>query len=527
MKFLRFVRVFCVFAFAVLATMPVAQGQLHFAEAVPYGSGGIFANSVAVADLNGDGKLDLVVGNGCQTPNQTGGCPGQLGEVSVLLGNGDGTFQPAISYSSGGYQGFSLAVGDVNGDGRPDLVVTEQCQTLACNNGGVSILLGNGDGTFQAALTYSSGGDQPMSVAIGDLRGNGKVDLVVANFGLAFGNIASVGVLLGNGDGTYQPVTTYDSGGYNPISVAIADVNGDGHPDLVAANWCGNGNCGEDGTVSVLLGNGDGKFEPAVAYDSGGRLPESVAVADLRGNGTLDLVVANVVSGGGNSGSDVVGVLLGNGDGTFQPAVSYSAGGNGNDALAVGDVDGDGIPDVVVVEECRSPISGRGKCFGGGRLGMLLGKGDGTFQDAIGHGSGGRFGASVAVRDVNSDGRPDLLVMNGSATKGDGSNSSVAVLLNRTSNPTKTTLTSLPNPARVGQSITFTATIASTPPVPNGELVTFYNGETNLGTGTTTNGVASLATSFVKAKTCTINASYPRDAFHKKSSGTVKEVVNP
>lgn len=527
MKFLRFVRVFSVFVFAVLATMPVAQGQLHFAEAVPYSSGGIYANSVAVADLNGDGKLDLVVGNGCQTPNQTGGCPGQLGEVSVLLGNGDGTFQPAISYSSGGYQAFSLAVGDVNGDGHPDVVVTNQCQTLACNNGGVSVLLGNGDGTFQAALTYSSGGDQPTSIAIGDLRGDGKVDLVVTNFGVAFGNIFSVGVLLGNGDGTFQPVVIYDSGGYNPISVAIADVNGDGHPDVVAANWCGDGNCGEDGTMSVLLGNGDGKFEPAVAYDSGGRLPESVAVADLRGNGILDLVVANVVSVGGDSGSDVVGVLLGNGDGSFQPAVSYSAGGNGNDALAVGDVNGDGIPDLVVVEECRSPISGRGRCFGGGRLALLLGNGDGTFQQAIGHGSGGFGGTSVAIRDVNGDGRPDLLVTNSEATKGDGNHSAVAAVLNKTSYSTQTTLTSSSNPSRVGQSITFTATIASTPPVPNGELITFYNGETNLGTGTTTNGVASLSTSFFKAKTYTIKASYPRDAFHKKSSGTVKQVVNP
>jgi hypothetical protein len=391
------------------------------------------------------------------------------------------------------------------------------------------VLLGNGDGTFQAALTYSSGGDQPASVAIGDLRGDGKVDLVVANVGLAFGNIYSVGVLLGNGDGTFQPVVTYDSGGVNPISVAIADVNGDRHPDLVAANWCGDGSCyqGGDGTVSVLVGNGDGKFQPAVAYDSGGRSPESVAVADLRGNGTLDLVVANVFSGEGDSDADAVGVLLGNGDGTFQPTVSYSAGGGGIDAVAVGDLNGDGVADIAVIEECRGLRQDRQRCFGEGRLALLLGNGDGTFRQTIGHGSGGFGGTSVAISDVNRDGRPDLLVTNSEATKDNGNHSAVAVVLNKTSYSTQTTLTSLPNPSQVSQSVTLTATITSTLPIPNGEIVTFYNGGTNLGRGATTNGAASLTTSFPKAKTYTIEAKYSSDAFHKKSSGTVKQAVNP
>ncbi len=157
---------------------------------------------------------------------------------------------------------------------------------------------------------------------------------------------------------------------------------------------------------------------------------------------------------------------------------------------------------------------------------MLLGNGDGTFQSPQKFSSGGYEGSAIAIGDVNGDGRPDLIVTNACGS-GCGTDGSVAVLLNETYYASKTGLTSSPNPSQVNQTVTFTATMTSTPPVPNGEVVTFYNGKTELGTGATTNGVATLNTSFSKAKTYTIKAKYPGDAFHKASSGTVKLVEQP
>lgn len=276
---------------------------LNFANVVDYGSGGSGAYSVAVADVNGDGNPDIVVANECGINDCTSG------DVAVLLGNGDGTFQTAVAYDSGGYQTRSVAVADVNRDGRPDLLVTSCCG----DQGIVGVLLGNGDGTFQPVVTYDSGGSYPLTVAVADVNGDGNLDLVVAN-----ANSDAVGVLLGNGDGTFQAAVSYGSGGTDTNSVAVADVNGDGKPDLLAVNSCSSdNNC--NGSVGVLLGNGDGTFQPVVPYDSGGSGAMSVAVADVNGDGKLDLICAN----DGTVGT--VGVLLGNGDGTFQTPVTYNS----------------------------------------------------------------------------------------------------------------------------------------------------------------------------------------------------------
>jgi FG-GAP-like repeat len=147
---------------------------LNFANAVGYGTGG-FPMSVAVTDVNGDGKLDIVVAN-CGPSNST--CDGTAGTVVVLLGNGNGTFQNDVSYSSGGYDTTAVAVADVNGDGKPDLIVANSCADSTCStDGSVGVLLGNGDGTFKTAVTYDSGGMKTDSVAVADL-GNGKLDVL-------------------------------------------------------------------------------------------------------------------------------------------------------------------------------------------------------------------------------------------------------------------------------------------------------------------------------------------------------------
>jgi hypothetical protein len=512
---------------------PLPKAHLHFGNPTASDSGGPSTNSVAVADLNGDGKLDLVVTNECQSVN----CDAP-GEVAVLLGNGDGTFQPAVTYGTGAYYADSVTVGDMNGDGKPDLLVANLCSGTFCTfgtngSGMIGVLLGNGDGTFQPVVTYSSGGVFAFSVATADLKGDGKLDLVVANNCRDnYCEDGSVSVLSGNGDGIFQPAITYDAGGYDTDSVLIADVNNDGHPDLIVSNFCESNQCGPNsfGTVGVLLGNGDGSFKPGVNYVSNDSYAYSVAVADLRGNGKLDLVMANQCQGNrggfGCPTSNVVDVLLGNGEGTFQAAITYLPTGWEHDSVVIGDVNGDGYPDLVVVNECQHS-SRIGDCVGTGQVSVLLGNGDGTFQAPVKFGSGGYRGSSIAIGDVNGDGRPDIVVTNAEASAGNYNNGSVAVLLNETSYTTKATLSSSANPSHINQTVTFTAAITSNPPLPNGEMVTFYSGKTKLGTGVTANGLASLSTSFSKLGTYSIKAKYPGDAFRKASSGLMTQVVNP
>jgi hypothetical protein len=270
-------------------------------------------------------------------------------------------------------------------------------------------------------VTYVSGGlggSNPDSVAVADVNGDGKADLVVTNYEMVNYLAKTVGVLLGNGDGTFQPVVSYGSGGVIPLSVAVADVNGDGQPDLLVANfWASFQN--PNGTVGVLLGNGDGTFQSTVAYATGGtggpNSGGSVAVADVNGDGKLDLLTAN-------EGNATVGVLLGNGNGTFQPVVTYSSGGNGANSVAVADVNGDGNPDLLVATSLSTTV------------GVLLGNGDGTFQSAVTYSSGGlNRASSVAVADVNGDGKPDLLA--GTCNSSSCFVGAVSVLLNNSQPP--------------------------------------------------------------------------------------------
>jgi len=336
-----------------------------------------------VADVNRDGKPDVVVANILGGP------------LGILLGNGDGTFQPAFGVGSAA---FSVAVADLNGDGKPDLVVTTLTST-------VGVLLGNGDGSFGPEVPYDSGGFVSTSVAIADVNDDGKPDLVVTNEeGEVFGGL--VDVLLGNGDGTFQPAVTYASGGGDAWSIAVVDVNGDGKPDLVVANVCSQTSCSTHGVVTVLLGNGNGTFQTAATYDSGGFQAFSVAVADVNGDGKLDVAVVNVAS-------DNVGMLLGNGNGTFQSAVTYAPGGtlgNGPQSVALADVNDDGKPDLLIANCASSAFRSCGATHG--LAGVLLGNGDGTLQPALTFGSGGFSAWAVATADVNGDGKPDLLIAN-------------------------------------------------------------------------------------------------------------------
>jgi hypothetical protein len=480
---------------------------LSFLPAVTYPSGGTNTSSVAVADVNGDGKPDLIITNSyaCSPPFCL------TGTVDVLMGNGDGTFQTAVSYGAGGSETMSVAVGDVNGDGKLDLVVANHCLSVDdCPTGTVGVLLGNGDGTFQPVVTYGPGAYGPFSVAVADVNGDGKPDLLVANMLCVSVGTGCVGVLLGNGDGTFQPAIVYGSGPEYGHSLAVADVNADGKLDLLVGSTCMSSDICTD-LAGVLLGNGDGTFQTVVTYNSGDGYQSSVGVADVNGDGRPDLLVANL-------DSSTAGVLLGNGDGTFQPVVTYNSGGATfayPQSVAAADVNGDGKLDLLATNEFdQSGLQGS--------VGVLLGNGDGTFQPAVPFSSGGYTALSLAVADVNGDGRLDVLVANFSG--------SVGVLLNNpgVQSTTSTSLVSSLNPSIRGLPITFTATVISAKgPPPNGETVTFYNGLNVLGTASLSGGIASLTKSSLGSGIHTISAAYLGDAtFTGSTSPTLEQVVD-
>jgi len=350
----------------------VCSAQKYVFNRADYGVGGE-PTSVATGDFNKDGRMDLVVGNNLGTPT-----------VSVLVGNADGTFSTAVNYPVNSNP-IGVAVGDFNKDGKLDIVAISGFGS----GSGISLLLGNGDGTFQP-FTFFSVSSEPTSIAVGDVNGDGKLDVVISDDGTN-----EVDVVLGNGNGTFQSPVAYPTDS-DPRMVIVGDFNGDKKMDLATANY-------GSGTVSVLLGNGDGTFGPHNDFATlTGCL--SLGAGDLRHIGRLDIVAGVQVTG-------QVSVLLSNGDGTFEKAVDYSVPG-GVDVVAVGDFDGNGKLDVVTSSDSV-----------GGLVSALGGNGDGTLQPALAFGVG-PFPVGMAFSDFNGDGKLDLVTANDNFPTG-----SVSVLL--------------------------------------------------------------------------------------------------
>jgi len=486
----------------------VQQSSLSFLPAVTYDSGGYIAQSVKIADVNGDGKPDIVVANWWDTNN--------VGVVGILLGNGDGTFRPVATYETGGATNYSVVVTDVNGDGKLDLVVSScaaTADTCGSAEGVVSVLLGNGDGTFQHAMSFGSGALVGAQVAVADVNGDGKPDIIATNFQGETNGDGTAAVFLGNGDGTFRSPVLYDSGAPGANVVRVADVNGDGVPDLLVANgcfyYCAGG--GALTALSVLLGNGDGTFRPAVTYPTGGKESGWVTVADLNGDGKLDVVLANtnifIPSG-------TVSVLLGVGDGTFEPPVTYDSGGYAAVEVVIADINGDGVPDLIVAD-C-GPVNGCGT----GEIGVLLGRGDGTFDPVVTFSSGAYNDTAIAVADLNGDGKPDLIAAN-QCTPDSCAAGSVAVLLNNggLGEPTTTTLASSLNPSSYGQTVTFAASVSSTAGTPTGTVI-FYNSLTSIGSATLSSGKAAISIASLAAASHSITAAYQGSATFGGSTST-------
>jgi len=387
---------------------------VKFQQAVTY-QVGTTPLAIASGDFNGDGKVDLVVAN-VGTPGA-----GDDGSVSILLGNGDGTFQPANNIAAG-KNPISIAVGDFNGDSRLDFAGADS------GNSTVSVLLGKGDGTFQAPVSYATGVG-PTFIAEGDFNEDRRIDLVVANNGGS-----TVSLLLGNGDGTFQSHVDYATGGF-PSSIAIADLNGDSHLDIVVT-----------GAGGVLLGNGDGTFQRVVNYGSF----FDVAIGDFSGDTRPDLLVT--FQGGFNVD---VGLLAGNGDGTFSTFSSISTVNTGvchNRYPLAADFNGDGKLDLAIMGGFSTQS---GVCAGHHLdVVLLITNGDGTFQAPV------TFSATDAANnilgaasfDLNADNSPDIVTVN--------SDNTLTVLLNATGADFSISA-SPPTPGTIsrGQSSTSTVTL--------------------------------------------------------------------
>jgi FG-GAP-like repeat/Abnormal spindle-like microcephaly-assoc'd, ASPM-SPD-2-Hydin/FG-GAP repeat len=317
------------------------------------------SNTIAVADLNSDGNLDVVVS-------------GNANNIWVLFGDGDGTFQPAATYTISGVSFYALA--DFNGDGKPDI--------LAVGGSTIYVLLNNGDGTFGAPVSIAFSTNVPGVIAIGDFNGDGKADISVPVAAPQNGSSA-VSILLGNGDGTFQPPINSSDYVTTPNSAQVADLNGDGKLDIL---WGGS-------QLLVFLGNGNGSVQNALINPNAGGLE---AVADFNGDGIPD-----VISNAYQTHQFEVSISLGKGDGTFSAPVGVFGAATPASLLQAlsGDFNGDGKTDLLLSVGQNIPIPGSAY--------VILGNGDGTFQSPITLGD--VSGLTTAIGDFNGDGIPDAV----------------------------------------------------------------------------------------------------------------------
>lgn len=515
------------------------NGTLYTGNTYPVGRG---PAGIASGDFNGDGKVDLVVANA------------QDETLTILLGNGDGTFTVNPSTPATGAYPASIVAADFNGDGKLDLAVVNMCGSnpVLCYPGAapqgpfsLTILLGNGDGTFTPSPTPPTVGNQPSYMTSGDFNGDGLIDLAVSDMGAN-----TVTVLMGNGDGTFTPTTNPPSTGNEPQGIVAADFNGDGALDLAVVNQI-------DGTVSILINQNCASvsalnctFATSKAPTRVGNGPIALATADMNGDSILDLVVAN-------SADNTISVLLGNGSGGFTAVTPQNPQNFATpprpDSLALADVNGDGRVDVVAfgggysvilqstvaavsLTASNSPVMPYGQqlyltaTVSRPAVFPFLPTGTVSFMDGT---------TSLATVSVDSSGNAvyqSSTLSTGThqitaVYSGDyfyASSTSAAVTQTILQAQLYTVLTSSANPSGTGQGIAFVATLQIPSYLTATGTVTFQDlsTSTNLGTATVSGNSAQILVSNLAAGTHSIQATYSGDKNFAGSTSRLSQTVN-
>ncbi|CAF1303378.1 unnamed protein product [Rotaria sp. Silwood1] len=351
----------------------LGHGNGSFMDQVTYSTGkDSYPLSMVISDFNNDNQIDIAVANsGTNT-------------IGVFLGYGNGSFMDQMTYLTGnGSSPKSLAIGDFNNDNRMDIVVANSRTNM------VSIFLGYGNGLFADQMMYSTGTDSyPHYVAVGDLNNDKRMDIIVANR-----NMINIGLFLGSGDGFFSSQQTFSTNSiYSPLSIKCVDWNEDNRLDLIVIDAT---------NIFILFGSAHDGFIDGTTYTTGnGSFPRFLSVADFNNDDQLDIVVAN-------SGSDSVGVFLGNGNGNFADQITYSTGFRSQPyAVVVGDLNSDTRVDLVVVN------------YGTHSISIFRGCGNGSFlQNAIYSTGALSYPSSVGLCDFNKDTQLDIAISNSASNE--------------------------------------------------------------------------------------------------------------
>lgn len=342
------------------------------------------SGDVAAADLNGDGIMDFITVGQNSTFKS---------EVAVYLGQGDGDFVKHSTYVDSSGLAKSVKIVDLNNDGIMDMATGGSLDT----DGAAVILLGQGNGSFVKVATYATESSTSHDISFGDVNGDGYIDMVSA--GLTDGLTGEATVFIGNGNGTFGEVGTYATQGSASRAVSLGDINGDGLLDLVTAGYGGAG-----AGLTVFMGCGDGSFGTGTSYYTESWGSRSLALQDINGDGMLDIATA-----GNQGGSGAASVFINQGDGTFNKVGTFATESSPGLMVQLGDVNGDGIVDLV---------SG-GTNGSVGEATLFHGNGDGTFTRISSYSSQGELISSGTLADLNGDGVLDLLTLGWNGSAGD------------------------------------------------------------------------------------------------------------